>query len=231
MRRRPPARGQPGAGQGHRAGAGPPRLLFIPGPLLKKASRWTLLPPRGRRTGSEHSHDSARALLKCRCLTCISRALRLKSQSRRQRPGFLWGPSWSQEEASVGGRESCRETPQKSGGGAERSRRWVWDVSPVLAGAKGEGCSSCPRQQPSACLSWPCSPMSLTTPSTLASLTLESLLADTPWRGLRPATISHARLKGPRLPRPLPSAPSHPTPSPFLSPCPLGLSTWTLASL
>lgn len=55
-----------GASQGHRAGAGPPRLLFIPGPLLQEASRWTLRPRRERRTGSEHSHDSARPMLKYR---------------------------------------------------------------------------------------------------------------------------------------------------------------------
>lgn len=81
--------------------------------------------------------------------------------------------------------------PKSQGGGAERSRRWVSvgvGVSPVLAGAKGEGCSSCPKQ-------------------------------------------AHARLKGPCLPRPPSSAPSHPTPSPFHSPSPLGLHLNTCIAL
>lgn len=93
---------------------------------------------------------------------------------------FSLGAGWDRRRKQVwedGGAAGRR--PQESGGGAARSRLWVWDLGPVLMGA---ACSSCLQQQPPPSPLGPGTTLSLATSSTLASLPLERLLADAPVR-------------------------------------------------
>lgn len=123
--------------------------------------------------------------------------------------GFLWGLGWIAGGNRFGRMEGpAGRRPQESGGGAARSRLWVWDLGPVLMGA------ACGRRAPAACSSspppmplGPGTTLSLATSSTLASLTLERLLADTPVRCPEASWDRPCRPQGELLPiaGPLPS--------------------------
>ena len=122
-------------------------LLFLLHPLLQSASRLTWHSRLGRRTGSGTFSGlgrQARILLKCKGP---------EPQGGKNLPcgvwrpeGFLLGPGWIAGGNRFGRMEGpAGRRPQESGGGAKRSRLWVWDLNPVLMGSSvRKGCSRLP---------------------------------------------------------------------------------------